>query len=532
MNTIELGEAVDKYFPHETFNPGQREAILKVSAALLAGKKHVVLEAPTGIGKSAIATTVHRVVKAAKPSFRTTIITATKGLQDQYEQEDREIYSLKGKKNYECPLGVGPYNSAGCRKMVHSGGCRKAVICPYFKTRVKWCNESALRITNTSFQIEACPSIVMLPENKADMIIIDECHTIDEHLVSHSSLKLSLSEMTHTVDDIIKGKIATFINEFVEVKDGDAFHATDDQREIANSLSSYLEGHISVLEGKMKAGGKMHDSITGTLEELQQITDKLAGFAKLGGEWILMKFGFATELELKPVYASQVAEYGMFRKATQFIHMSTTICGYDSYIKTLGIAQNDSIYIEVANPIPLENRKVYAMGSIKVSGNFDRDRLAMLIDKIIGRHVGQNGIIHSVSFALAEEIKALSKNKKRMLISRDRKEILDFLKKPNGNIVVSPSIEQGYDFKGDMSRFQIIPKVPFHYIGDKWVSLNMNRHPEWYARKAILRTVQAAGRSVRGVDDYASTYIIDENFTRLHQRNRDIFPKWFLESIV
>jgi Rad3-related DNA helicase len=531
MNKIELGAAVDKHFPHKTFNPGQREAIVQIAEALLSGKKHIVLEAPTGIGKSAIATTVHRVIKEAKASWRTTIITATKGLQDQYEQEDKEIYSLKGKTNYECPLGVGPYNSAGCRKMVHTGGCRKAVICPYYKTRVKWCLESPLRLTNTSFQIEACPSIIMRPENRADMIIIDECHSIDEHLVNHSSLTLNLSEMTHASDDI-KGRLASFVNEFVDNKDGDALTASPDQRDLAGSLSSYLEGYIQVLEEKMKTEGKRNDSVAGTVEELQQITDKLSGFSKLGGEWILMKFAFAMELELKPVYASQVAEHGLFRKADQFIHMSATVCGYSSYIKTLGIAAKDSVYIEVANPIPVANRKVFAMDAIKVSGNFDRDRLAMLIDKIIARHEGQNGIIHSVSFALAEEIKALSKNKKRMLISRDRREIIDFLSKPNAGIVVSPSIEQGYDFKGDMSRFQIIPKVPFHYIGDKWVSLNMNRHPEWYARKAILRTVQAAGRSVRGVDDYASTYIIDENFTRLLQRNRDIFPKWFLESIV
>ena len=88
-----------------------------------------------------------------------------------------------------------------------------------------------------------------------------------------------------------------------------------------------------------------------------------------------------------------------------------------------------------------------------------------------------------------------------------------------------------YDFKNDMCRFQIIAKVPFHYIGDKWVALNMGRDPEWYARKAIVRLVQASGRAVRGVNDYASTYIIDANFERLFKYNKHLFPKWYLDSV-
>lgn len=70
------------------------------------------------------------------------------------------------------------------------------------------------------------------------------------------------------------------------------------------------------------------------------------------------------------------------------------------------------------------------------------------------------------------------------------------------------------------------------FSGDPYVKLNMDRHPEWYARKAILRLVQAAGRSVRGVNDFASTYIVDSNFDMLMRRNKDLFPEWFLDSLV
>jgi Rad3-related DNA helicase len=144
---------IEKHFPYKSFNPGQREAIVSIVNAFLSEKKHVVADLPTGIGKSAIATTVHRVLKDVKKSHRTTIVTATKNLQDQYENEDPGIFSLKGKTNYFCPQGVGPYNSGKCRQMVAEGNCNKSVICPYYKKRTQWCKVADLRLTNTSVHI-------------------------------------------------------------------------------------------------------------------------------------------------------------------------------------------------------------------------------------------------------------------------------------------------------------------------------------------------------------------------------------------
>ena len=92
----QVHELAKKHFPFDTPNPGQLEAVCWAVTEFLAGKKHVVIGAPTGIGKSAIATTIHRVLEEIKNPgrgmpWRTTIITATKGLQDQYVDMDRMI---------------------------------------------------------------------------------------------------------------------------------------------------------------------------------------------------------------------------------------------------------------------------------------------------------------------------------------------------------------------------------------------------------------------------------------------------------
>lgn len=233
MTNIE--ELFKKHFPYEKPNPGQKEAILRTVEAFQTGKKHVVLGAPTGLGKSAIAVTVHRILRDLNNlAFRTTITTATKNLQDQYTNEFEEMIDLRGKTNYHCPKNIGPYNSAKCRQAVASQECSPSGMCPYYKQRKKWTDQAVLRITNTSFQIEACSMLVMTPETRADMIVIDECHNIDEHLVSHSTVKLdveSLQSLKKVVGINALAGVIDFINEFINVSVGSVIEANDDYRD-------------------------------------------------------------------------------------------------------------------------------------------------------------------------------------------------------------------------------------------------------------------------------------------------------------
>lgn len=526
---------IEKHFPFPTFNPGQKEAIELAVTSFLSGKKHVILQAPTGIGKSAIATTVHRVMRELREHWRSTIITATKGLQDQYEMEDSDIYSLKGKANYPCPLGRGTYMSSGCRTARAEDICSTPnQTCTYLKRRTYWCNVAPLRLTNNSFQLEAATGLVLEEENRANLIVVDECHDIDEHLVSHSTLTVDMEQMQHLkklTDSSFINFFTEFINLFMDLEPGTAFVLDQHMKDISSHLLASIDKKLEEIAEKLESKTKHDEALVGAEDELSVIRDKLAIFANHSGEWLVTEYSFSQHVELKPVYAYQVSEYGLFRKADYFLHMSATICGFDAYKFTLGIKDSESVVMDLPNPIPIENRKITVLPKQKVSGDYDKVRLVQLIDKIIDRHKGQNGVIHTVSFALGKEILAESRHADRMLATNNRDEILTALNSEKGIIILSPSVEKGYDFKGDMCRFQIIPKVPFHYIGDKWIALNMNRDSNWYARKAILRIVQASGRAVRGVNDYASTYVLDAHFERLYKYNKPLFPSWYLDGV-
>ena len=92
-----MTKSIMEYFPLEKPRPGQTLVIEEINKAFSGGKKIVILEAPVGSGKSAIALTFARSVKDAY------IITPRKSLQDQYFSDFSEYMSLmKGRNAYPC----------------------------------------------------------------------------------------------------------------------------------------------------------------------------------------------------------------------------------------------------------------------------------------------------------------------------------------------------------------------------------------------------------------------------------------------
>lgn len=86
-----------------------------------------------------------------------------------------------------------------------------------------------------------------------------------------------------------------------------------------------------------------------------------------------------------------------------------------------------------------------------------------------------------------------------------------------GLTIVSPSIIEGLDFKGDICRAQVILKAPIPNLGDRFnyykfngcEQINMPADKMFLDRKLAIDLNQAYGRNVRGTTDWGETYIMD-----------------------
>jgi Rad3-related DNA helicase len=93
-------------------------------------------------------------------------------------------------------------------------------------------------------------------------------------------------------------------------------------------------------------------------------------------------------------------------------------------------------------------------------------------------------------------------------------------------------MHEGLDLKGDLSRFQIICKVPYPGLGSNpQLKRRMEISDDYYSYLTALKLVQSYGRSVRSETDWAKTYILDGSFRSFFENGKKMLPTWFKEVI-
>ena len=153
-------------------------------------------------------------------------------------------------------------------------------------------------------------------------------------------------------------------------------------------------------------------------------------------------------------------------------------------------------------------------------------------------HKNDKGIIHTTSYEQLNFIKEnISETNARRLLVTDpeiqRDEVISEHTKnaAKPTVLISPSLHTGLDLKDELSRFQIITKVPYPNKSDRWTNAKRDVDAEWYYWQTALKLVQAYGRSVRSKDDWAKTYILDSAFGYFIKKNKHLLPSWFIQAI-
>jgi ATP-dependent DNA helicase DinG len=98
VTTAAVVKDLTKNFPFPNIRDRQSYVLKEIEEAFASGYKHVLLEAPTGFGKSPVA------IAAALTLGSSYICTSTKDLQIQYERDFPFVKVAKGKNNFICTV--------------------------------------------------------------------------------------------------------------------------------------------------------------------------------------------------------------------------------------------------------------------------------------------------------------------------------------------------------------------------------------------------------------------------------------------
>lgn len=531
-----IDEEIIENFPFETPRTGQLNIIQDIHDAIKKGYKYIILEAGTGTGKSAIATTLAKMYESAY------ILTMTKQLQKQYSNEF-EFPIVKGRNNFGClhdsldstcdmgtckttptsskffcPFGVAknPTLDATLAFDAYHGGSvffQSVDHCHYWQQKANAIN-SPITIMNYDYALAELNYVKHF--GTRSLLILDEAHNIENKLMNTMEVNLYNRRLEKDINKVISpetlkdGELKDWIMEIEAIADS---YEDIDLKEVSNNKA---------------------DKIRSTISRLNKLTNSLSNEPK---NWVID--ADKDSVSFKPLRVHHYANDNLLKYGDVVIFMSATILSHKLFSKWLGLNPNEVYHIKVDSPFSKEKRPIV----LDLAGKMSKNRIKTtvpktipLLKKILDNHQGDKGLIHTNSYKCQRYI--INNFPNSRLISHsptNREEVLDFFENDeNPLVLVSPSMSEGVDLPYDKCRFQIIYKIPFPYLGDLQVNMRQKRDQRWYAYKTVMTLMQAYGRGMRAEDDSCYTYVLDSDVNMLFKSPlyRSLVPEFFKEAVV
>ena len=501
--------------------------------------KYVLLEMPVGGGKSPVAMTYASYL--GQGGMGTSyILTPQRILQRQYEESFNPSYvhSVYGKANYFCEEKIGlDCDIAGdvkpkCKNCPAKNAFQDIQVMPHVVLNYKLALLYSELFPTHSLEFPV-----------RDLMVFDECHTLEDHLVNHRAATISKNRC----DDM----------KIIWIKPNDMKEAHDwlksEYYPAIDARYFELEKTVKEIDDKYEFGGGLLASEVKTKREFKYVERHRVRVKSLvhrdlsviEDNYVLVRD--RETFQLKEVYGAGLLKNILLPKANKFLFMSSTILNQKAFCQDLGLPEEETAMITLSSEFDKDHRPVYFMPTAKMSYGWDkpdktqvRNKMASRVKKLCEMHADDSGVIHTGSFKITKWLIGELEGKIPQEIvthggdsglDRDGM-IADFTANNNDRpmVLISPSVTEGLDLKDDIARFAIFAKVPYPFLGDEWVKRRLDLSDEWYQRQAMINIIQGGGRVVRTPDDWGHTYILDESFNYLWFKFKRYTPEWWKEA--
>jgi ATP-dependent DNA helicase DinG len=552
----------------------QQKILEEIEQAIKSGFKYIFLEAPAGFGKSPVAIALARYLGSSH------ICTATKDLQAQYSRDFPFIREVKGKSNFICIIkdemgldetcNYGPClkddgydciykTKLGDYKVQGEGTKYKSVDLDHFaqkkyidkmksQSRIiqldwkpchyyhqKWI---ALKSSHTIYNYKYFLSDLFYSNSmqKRQLLVLDEAHTVESEVADFKSFTIFNEGITGFLPKLS----IPYENEY-DIETWIAFGT-----ELREKLLIFIDKASTILEKNIEQYPFTEKNLIDAITKEKNLTTVIEDMRTNKDNWIVTNVEKTANNQLRKVLVTPIDVSSYFKdildKGSISLFMSATILSKDYLCKIVGIKSDQVKFIRVhESNFPLKNRPIYLMNVAWLNAktmNQSLPAIANAVNNIMTTHKKDKGIIHTTSYSQLRFIKEnICKENAIRLIETgskfDRKEMLEkHYKSSKPTVLISPSLYLGVDLKDNLSRFQIIVKVPYADLNDRKISVMKQRDPNWYTWNTILKLVQAYGRSIRSKEDFANTYILDSSITFLLKQAKEMSPKWFSDAII
>lgn len=549
-----LHDVADDLFPFPGYRDYQDEILYEsLTAMFINHYQNVIVDGPTGIGKSPINVTIARVMSHLTGNSRrlqqhfnyfppaldegnSFYTTPQKQLRNQLAEDvdlQQHLDMLKSRRDYRC--NYSGENCAECSvKSDSEQSCVDTPGCTYWSAKERAFRSDiavltfAMLVVDNSIPLES-EAGVRLSFDDRDLAIIDEGHNLEGQV---ASLFAGYSISSWSMPDEVWKNIDYQID-----WNADRFEDVEEQLEtVARRAMQFIERY----ENNPKRQTKV-EQCENYLRKYKYCKREI----RSGRPWVVTVSQLADterkkKVEIKPVDVDGFLDNFVWSRADRRVISSATIPYRDSietWTDRLGISGNTKL-ISKPMPFPEAHRTIHKNTIVgSMSGDDEQKNwkaCVRQIKEIHDKHDGENGLIHTNSYQRAEKLgEALGDD--AIVQEQDKSQDVQIAEwcESEKDILISPSMMQGVDLHGDRCRWQVLLKVPYPFVGDSRVSylLNERNDWDWYMETASLDVQQSVGRAVRGPEpeEAASYYVIDEAFEKLMNRTNP--PDWFADAI-
>lgn len=483
---------------------GQEQAL---HSAVNTSKRVSAFCCPTGWGKSPFV-----IATALLSGQSTCIVTATKGLQDQYMKDFSSIglVDLRGRRNYVCALKDDAKFT--CEDGYNARCPYKGTVgCPSSQAEMR---AAVSRLVVTNYDKWTASRKYGLGMSHFTQVIFDEGHDMPDALARAMQVTLHHKEIEETLQ--------------VPFLDGSD---ADDMREWKNwavlvrqiAIQKALEAY-----NKIKGVSDPKQSWVRHYGHMRNLAKRLGTVATARPiDWIVEQRPEGYQFD--PIRPGRYVEAALLLRIPKVIVVSATLRPKTMFMT--GIGKDAFTFQEFDSDFDPKRCPIYWVPTMRVDKR--AESLAMLwarLDQIASKRRDRKGIVHTISYARRDEIMSSSRFADSMIINQKGEaptEMVDLYKtSPAGTMLVSPSVGTGYDFPDEDCRFQFVCKVPFE-PPSKIQKARQSDDEEYVYYRAMQYLVQAFGRDMRSKRDWSERFICDDHIEWFRARYGHLAPKSF-----
>lgn len=563
--------ALSTYGPDFKFRQKQLETVVDIIWSWFNGFADVVLDAPTGSGKSIIAMTVAGILADyfGKNSY---ILISDLSLLKQYEDDVNKYVPswgvIRGQQTYNClvnglnfKVGVCHLHGVNSYPDIMAKYPECAPYCEYLVSRAKAIQSKVTICTYTHWLLQqnyVKPKFKShgqdAPFGTRDFVICDEAHKLVSIIQNHFSPRIAKTDIAKLFNVVDASNFATkqeLKNQINEIRDKiiaenekePLLKLLHDYRDIMSTISNAAE-KVKNDFGEISDKHKLTKDERATLYNCEFATDHFCKFDdyipiidKIGVEYMVKNDDKESSIAFNNLNESYLMNKTFHLNCKKKLYMSATIGDHESFAREVSMPKHT--YVKLPPVFDYTNSPIFYVPEYKMSYAEKEKSFPMIlkmIERILTMYPDKRGIVQTGSYWFAKNLfdNINLSLKPRILLYEDsagKRDNLEVYKYSTNKVLVGPSLFEGLSLDDELCRFQIIMKIPYPSLADKFVEAKKDFNPMWYSETTSISVLQGVGRGVRNEKDWCVTFILDACFSNLLNTNKSMFSDEFLNRI-